>query len=797
MRDIRFGVRMLWKRPGTSLLAIAALALGIGLTTTMFSIVDAAFLRGLPFDEGDRIVALSRQQAGQQGLSRVPPHDFADWRAVQHTFEDLAGSTIFQANTASPGQPPERYRGARITFNTLALLRAQPTIGRDFSEADSRAGAPPVAIISDVMWQGRFERAPDVIGRTLRVNGVVLTIVGVMPPRFGFPNMADVWVAERLEFPDKRGEGRSLDVIGRLKSGVPLAEAQADMRTVARQLADQYPENKDITADVRPYTSRFLGAQIIATLSAMLAAVFGVLLIACVNVTNLQLARAAERMKEMAVRFALGATRGRVVRQLLVEGLLLSAAGAVLGLAIAYTGVTVFSNAVADTNPPFWMDFRVDGRGLLFVTALTVLAALASSLVPALRVSRQDVNSVLKDEGRSSTGVRVGLFSRVLVVVEMTLSFVLLVVSGLMIKSILTAGAVVYPFETNLFTARVSAPEQDYPSGDQTRQLFGRLQERMEAVPGVGAVATGTSAPDGGGPVFITIEGQPPAAEASQNPRVRTFEVSSNYLDVVRVPMRAGRGFNALDRAGAQEVAIVTEDFVRRFFPNGDALGRRIRLGLEPDRPWRTIVGVVPNLSVAAQPGDTVDAVLTPLAQSDAREVLFLVSSSAPLQMIGPALRLAVMEADPNLPVFDINTLEALFAQRTWPFRVFGGLFMTFGLAALVMAAAGLYGVMSFAVRRRTQEIGVRMALGADRGRITRMVVRQGLWQVGLGMIVGVGLGWLLGSSLQVLLFQVKPYDPAVFGGTIAVLGGVGLLASYVPALRAAAVDPLRALRHD
>jgi predicted permease len=798
VRDLRLGIRMLLKRPGTTGLAATALALGIGLTTTMFSIVDAAFLRGLPFDHGERIVALSRVRPGPNGSDlNVPPDDFLDWKSVQHSFEGLAGTTTFPANISSSGRIAERYRGARMTANTLRLLRVRPAMGRDFTDNDGRADAPPVALISDALWTSRFDRTPDVLGQVLRVNGAAVTIVGVLPPRFGFPDAGDIWVAERIERGAKRGEGRALHVIGRLKPGVSISTAQTEMRTIARQLAQQYPENKDVSADVSPYTRRYLGAQIIAMLSTMLAAVFGVLLIACVNVTNLQLARAADRMKEMAVRVAIGATAWRVVRQLLVEGGILATMGAAAGLAIAAAGVTLFRHAVADTNPPFWMDFRIDVRALLFVMALTVIAALASSLMPALRVARQDINIILKDEGRSSTGFRVGLFSRTLVIVEMTLSFVLLAVSGLMIKSIVTAGAVTFPYETHLMVARFNVPERDYHSAEEARQLFARLRERIAAIPGVQSVAVSTSAPDGGAILPIAVQGEPVAADETKRPRTRTFEVSSGFLDTLRVKTREGRGISDGDRESTEPIAVVTEDLARRHFPNGSAIGRKIQM--EKDGPWRTIVGVIPAIGVGLQAGDgyVTQLVLTPITQSESRDAMLLVSAAGAAETIGPEMRRAVMDVDPTLPLFDLNTLSGLYEQRTWPFRVFGGLFMTFGFAALIMSAAGLYGVMSFAVRRRTQEIGVRIALGADRGRITRMVVRQGLWQVGLGIGIGAGLGWLLGSSLQLLLFQVKPGDPMVFGLTIALLALVGLLASYVPAIRAAAVDPITALRHD
>ena len=795
--DLRYGMRMLRKRPGTSALAIVALALGIGLTTTMFSIVDAAFLRGLPFEDSGRIVSIARQRMNNGTLTPAPPHDFVDWRASQHSFEEIAGVSTFTANLASSGDLPERYRGASISPNLLHLLRVAPATGRDFIEADGQPSAPPVALISYNMWLGRFQHAGDVVGRTIRINGQMATIVGVMPERFGFPQTQDLWMPLQVKLPAKRGSGTSMDVVGRLKHGVSVAAAKADMKLIADQLAKQYPEDKDFSADVTPYIQRFIGPQIMATLSTMLAAVFGVLLIACVNVTNLQLARAAERMKEMAVRFALGATRRRIVQQLLVEGLLLSATGALLGLAIAQIGDALFMRGIAGTNPPFWIIVHIDGPVLGFVTLLALTSALASSLVPALRVARQSVNSVLKDDSRSSTSLRVGVFSRMLVVVEMTLSFVLLVVSGLMIKSVIATSTVAYPFATDRLMARMNLNERDFPEDAQLREIADRVRRQLASTPGVAGVAMASSLPDRGGSYVLRIEGQALPADESQWPSTRRLQVTPEFFDVLNVRVTEGRDLRESDREGALPVAVASEDFVRKFFPKGAAIGKRIQTGRDATTPWWTIVGVVPSLAVAPQPGDSTETVFVPYAQAPSRDVTFLVAARGDPAAAGVTVRRAVVEVDPNLPLFEISTLQGRYDQSSWPFRVFGSLFMTFGLSALLMAAAGLYGVMSFAVRRRTEEIGVRMALGADRRRITTMVVTQGIWQVGIGIALGFGAGGYLATLLKLLLFQVRPWDPIVFGCTIAVLSAAGLLASLVPALRAASVDPLVALRRD
>jgi putative ABC transport system permease protein len=378
----------------------------------------------------------------------------------------------------------------------------------------------------------------------------------------------------------------------------------------------------------------------------------------------------------------------------------------------------------------------------------------------------------------------------------MTLSFVLLVVSGLMIKSVVGAATIKFPFDTDVLMARVSLDERSYPTDPQVRQMIDRVRDRVAAVPAIRKVGVSTDPPDGGGTWPVTIEGDPPVDDA-RRPRTRRIEISPEFFDVLKVPVLQGRSLTSADREGGAFVAIVSADFAKKYFPKGDAIGRRIQIGSNSDRPWRTIVGIVPKLSVMSQLEDTTETVFLPLAQGNSRDLYFFAARSDSTADVALPVRRAVAALDPNLAVFSVSSLQAQFDQRAWPYRVFGSLFMTFGLAALVMAAAGLYGVMSFGVRRRTQEIGVRMALGAGRRNIIRMVLRQGLWQVAIGVVVGVGLGGLLGSSMRLLLFQVGAWDPQVFGATIVVLSSTGIVASLVPALRAAAVDPLKALRHE
>jgi len=486
---------MLLKRPGLAILAAVTFALGIGLTTTMFSIIRGVALRGLPFDHPEQILYIGRVASGQPGVSTVPVDDFLEWRAGQHSFEQLAAFRSAQANM-SDRTVPEVSRLAFITSNTLHLLRVAPVVGRDFNDADEQRGAPRVALISYRLWDARYRRDPSVISRTVRVNGVATEIVGVLPERFGFPDTPDLWMPLDLTPAAARGEGQRVDVFGRLKPAVSMAAAATEFRTMSMQSEALHPENRGVQAALMPYTHRFVDPQVVGTLFAMLAAVFGVMLIACVNVANLQLARAAERTRELAIRTALGAGRSRIVRQLLLEGLLLATAGAALGLIVATVGVALFDRAIVDNRPPFWFDIRIDTTVLAFVTLVTVVAALAGSLAPALRATRSDVNAVLKDEGRTNTGLRMGRFSRGLVIAEVLVSCCLLVVSGLMIKSVVTIAHIDYPYATDdVFVASVIASDA-YATDGARRRLADRLDAELATIPGTRAIALASGTPE-------------------------------------------------------------------------------------------------------------------------------------------------------------------------------------------------------------------------------------------------------------------------------------------------------------
>jgi predicted permease len=780
-------------------LAVIALALGIGLTTTMFSIVNGALLRGLPFPESDRILHIAPYNIAEQDDIDARVHTFAEFRDRQQSFEELAGFQFQTANVVGPSGTAVRYQAAAITANTFRLLRVTPLLGRDFRDDESRPGAAPAVIIGEKVWQEQFGRSPSAIGRSLRINGTVMTVVGVMPPKFRFPSNHELWPALVIDpLSTKFGEGPVLETIGRLKPGITRDEAGAEFATLWRQLEQAYPDRYTggYTVEIKPYIREFIGDQVVGVLWTMLVAVFGVMIIACVNVANLVMARAVSRTREVAVRTAIGATRWQVVRQMLAEVLVLAVAGALLGLALAQTGITLFNRAIVDTQPPFWIDIRIDAMVLLFVTVATLVAALVSGIVPALRASKSDLAQVMNEEGRN-TGLRMGRFSRALVVAELALSFGLLVMAGLMIQSVANIARADFGFAMkDVWSARLTLAEADYPDEARRLRFADAALERLRALPGVQAVALGTAIPLGAPHYAIKLPDRQYASENDYHD-VHGVIVSPDYFRVFRVAPREGRVFDARDRETGAPSVIVNESMARRYFPEG-AIGRRLAIATGRHQEWREVVGVVPDLGMGESPGDRVrDAIYLPIAQMPPTGVSVLAQvAGSPLNVSAPA-RDAIRALDVNLPLFNIGTVQEGFEEGTWPFRVFGSLFMAFGIAALFLATVGLYGVMAFSVSRRTQEIGVRMAMGAAARDVLLMVLRQGAWQVGIGIVLGAGLGIGLGSFATLLLFHVSPYDPAILLMIASVLAATALGACLVPARRAASVDPMVALRYQ
>lgn len=799
-QDLRFGLRMFSKSPALSAISILALGLGIGLTTTMFSIVHGA-LRNLPFPRAERLMAIpeSRPARGEDNVD-VSLHDFLDWRSQQTSFVGLAAFDSGTLNLSGPEGKPERYDGGFMTANAFELLGAKPLLGSTFRPGDDAPGAPRTVVLGYEVWQQRFKGNPGCIGQATRLNGEPAVILGVMPRGFKFPDSQELWTSLPLDTAKlKRGEGRGLGVYGRLKDGVTQAAAAAEFTAIAGRLARQYPEtNRGLSAVVKPYVERYIGKEPRAMLFTMLGAVFGVLVVACVNVANLLLARTAMRGREVAIRSAIGATRRRVVAQLLTEAFTLSAAGALLGLGIAALGIRLFNDAIVSTTPPFWIDIRIDPPVLLFVLGVTLVTSLLAGAAPAFQAASSNLNEGLKDEGRGTSSLRLGRFSRALVVVEIAVSCGLLVGAGLMIKSVVLLSRSDPGFTTRgVFTSRVALFEATYPEVAQRVRFFDELERRLASLPGARAVALTDRLPGlTAGLGAFAIEGASYAHDEDY-PSARSAAITPGFFSTFEVAPTAGRAFAAGDRAGSEPVAVVNAPFAARYFPHQDPLGRRIRLGgARSQEPWRRIVGVVPDLHMGEGGGnERKEGIYLPLAQGDPKFVSLAVRTAGAPLAVAPAVRAAVNALDPDLPIYFVRSLDDAIWQENWFVRVFGSLFILFGIAALFLAGVGLYGVMAFSVSRRTQEVGVRMAMGAKAGQVLRLVLRQGAAQLGVGLGLGLFLALGFARLLKTLLFRVEPWDPAIFLAIALVLATAGAFACLVPAQRAARVSPMVALR--
>ena len=807
--DIRYGTRLLFKRPGLSALAVVALAVGIGLTTTMFSIVYAAVLKGLPYERSDRLVAIFRNRPAQ-GIQfmQVSIHDFMDWREQQKSFEALAAYYVETVNVSPPEGRPIRYFGAYASANLFDILRIRPILGRSFRPEEDKPSAPPVIILSYRAWQDRFHGDPEIVGRPVRANAEMTTIVGVMPAQFDFPGQLDAWLPLRIDpLAYRRGSGPAfestqLNAVGRLRDGVSMEAAQTEMSVIARRISAAHPEsNEGIGVTLLRQNDTWVGPQGRAMLLTMLAAVFGVLLIACANVANLLLARTALRAREIAIRMALGAGRARTIVQLLVETLVLTVAGAAAGLLVAKAGIDSFNASTANLDLPVWLSARFDPAVVLFVLGLALLAAILAGTLPALRASKGDVCEILNDETRGSSGLRVGRISRVLVVAQVAFSCGLLVAAGLMIRTIVNVARFDYGFNTaNVYTARLGLFEKDYPTPTAEVEFYDRARQRVASLPGVRTVAYTSDLPGRGSSQMQRLSVDGTAYPTDQDhPRARRIVIAPAYFDVFDAKPIIGRLFTEADREGSLPVAIVNQRFVRRFLGAGDPLGRQIRLG-DDAAAWRTIVGVVPDMHLGgafAQLEVHDEGVYLPLAQNVINFMSLIVRTERDPMTLASAIQTEVNQIDPALPLYWVRSLEQQYELDTWFFRAFGTLFIVFGVAALALAVVGLYGVMSFSVAQRTREIGVRMALGAHARRILKLVLGQGGLQLGIGLLLGVGFAAILSRALQAMLFGVNPWDPVVFALVVATLSVSGVAACLIPAARAMRLNPVEALRYE
>ncbi len=800
--ELRHALRVLWRRRLLAGIAVLTLGLGIGLTAAMFSIVNGVVLRGLPVRDPGRLRYIDRAFASERsGSSAVPMADFLDWRRAQRSFEDLAAFHFTVINVSGTPAPPERYTGALVTANLFDVLGVEPAVGRRFRPGEDRPGAPPVVIVSDGVWRDHFARARALDALTLRADGEVRAVVGVMPPGFRFPLGEDIWIPMAVPEPGgARPATPSLQVIGRLKPGVSEGAAQADLSAIAARLAQTYPDtNAGVGVVLRTHVRKFMGDDAVGVFYAVLFAVIGVLLIAATNVTNLLLALGLVRSREMAVRAALSASRLRLLSHTLLEALVLAVAGGVLGLALARVGIAFFNDAITGTHPPFWVDIRLGGREVLFVTSLVALVAAVAGAVPAVRASGARAAEILKDETRGSTGGRVGRFSRALVVAEVALSFGLLVAAGLMVRTVVAVSGTDFGFSMDdVLTGAVTLPAAAY-SDDATRLRFwGELTRRLERQAGIRSVALTSVLPGTGtGRTPIGLEGVA-YASARDYPRVRGLVVGPGFFETFGVRLVAGRDFGQGDGAGAARVAIVNGDFVGRFFGGESPLGRRVLVVPAEGPPAPVaIVGVAPNLRLGGVRNLEPEALYLPLGQHAEATMNVAVRAYGDPRAVAPGIRKTVSALDPDLPVYGLQTMRHALYLTTWFYAVWGVVFVVFGVVALVLVIVGLYGLMAFSVARRTREIGVRMAMGARRGHVLRLVLSQAFVQLAVGLVAGAVLAAYLSRLLVVLLVGVRPFDPLVLVAVVVALVATSVLACLGPALRATRINPTEALRHE
>jgi putative ABC transport system permease protein len=789
-QDLRFGVRTLIRNPGFAAVAILTLALGTGATSAIFSFVYAVVLRPLPYHEPDRLLSVVEHRGFDMGLTAP---DYLDWRAAATSFEQLAAAAGTTANLTGRGEP-ERVIAARVSGNYFDTLGVPPSHGRGFQWSDEPYGAPRVVVLGDGLWRRRFAADPGVVGQTIAINGEPHVVVGIMPPQLSLRSTAaQLWLPLNLTPSELNSPGsRFLTTTGRLRPGITVAQAQAELAGLAQRTEKVRPQsNTKVTARVRSLHAAVV-SQVREAALILLVAVSFVLLIACANVANLLLARATRRQAEMSVRAALGASRSRIARQLLIESAVIGLAGAIAGLALAYAIAEVLKNVLPEHIPRL-QQIRIDAVVLGFTLAVSLIASVLFGVAPALRASRPELQQALRDESRSSGGFRRRRLSSGIVVAEIALALVLLVAAGLMLRSFVRLQRVELGFDpANLLTARMSLPEARYGSAPEIAAFFQGVATNLGQQPGVMAAAVASTVPLTGSGISIsmTIEGRPRPARVEDTPNVFLRFVSADYFRTLGVRIARGRDFSSTDRANTPAVAIVNETTAKQYWPDQDPLGQRFRL--DDDRE-----GVVEIVGVVA------DVKHFSLAEPPAREVFMSLPQAIPLhwqwlqrtmialarttgepESAAGAIRQSVRALDDQLPLYSLRSMEQLRAESTGDERAGLALVGTFAAVALLLASIGVYGVMAVMVAGRSREIGIRLALGARPGDVRSMILRDGAALTAVGVVIGVIAAFALTRMIEALLFETPATDPVTFLAVAAVMTIAAMLACWVPARR-------------
>jgi putative ABC transport system permease protein len=811
LQDIRYSLRRLAKSPGFTLVVVLTLALGIGANTAIFSAVNAVLLRPLAYADPGRLVTIEHFYPSLGGLKApVSVPGFRDYQALGRTFESMAVENRWAANLTGQGEPV-RVPGARVTGRFFGTLGVPAQLGRGLQPGEDSAGREHVVVLSHGLWQRLFGGDRGIVGRALSLNGESYQVVGVMPEGFRdfFNRNIDLWaplVFDPGQLGDDNRTNEFLNLIARVRPGVPEEQAAAEMRSLAQQLKQRYPDSyaSDWSLVTTPLAQRSVG-DVRPALLVLLGAVGFVLLIACANVANLLLARAAARSKEIAVRTALGASRDRLVRQLLTESLLLALAGGALGLLLAYWGV----RSVVALNPgelPRADEIGIDAPVMAFTLFVSLVTGLLFGLAPAMHASAADLHGMLKEGGRGSAGDRGGQgLRRTLVVAEVALALTLLTGAGLLVKSFARLQGVDPGFDPgHLMTFNLSLPATRYPADSQQTAFFDQVLPAIAAVPGVRAAGATSVMPFSGSwsTASFEVEGYQPPPK-TQGPWGDVRIVTPGFFETLRVPLRKGRFLGEEDRAGARRVAVVDEELVRRYWPNQDPLGKRVTFGPPAGatdtttREWIEVVGVVGHTKHEGLDAEDRVQLYMPYRQQPLPTLTVAVRTSGDPNTYVTQLRRAVQSVDPDQPIANARTMEELIAQSVGQRRLSMLLLSLFSGIAFVLASVGIYGLMSYSVAQRSRELGVRIALGAARSDVLRLVLRQGMSLALMGIVIGVGAAFALTRLIESQLYGVRATDPATFVGVAALLGVTALAANLVPALRATRVDPAVVLREE
>jgi putative ABC transport system permease protein len=805
LQDVRYAVRTLWKSPGFTVVAVLALALGIGANAAIFSVVKAVLLSPLPYPDPERLVWVREINPGSDIMDEpASAPDYNDWRTQGRSFEGVAAFGYAGGTITDGDREPERVAGMSTSANFFRVVGVAPALGRGFLPEEEAAGRNRVVVISHGLWQRRFGANPNVLGQTITITGNPHTIVGVAPANFKTPvpgpKPPDLWFPIAFNFDESRRRSDFLNVVGRLKEGATVEQARAELEALAARLAAEHPStNAGWGVKVEPLHERVVG-NVRQALWVLMGVVGFLLLISCANVANLLLARAAGRRQEIAVRTALGARRGRLVRQFLTESLLLGLAGGGLGLVLAAWGVELLV-ALSPGNIPRLEEVSLDARVLAFTFGVSVLTGVVFGLLPALSASKADLSVSLKEGGTrgSTAGASSAALRGLLVVAEVAITVVLLAGAGLMIRSFMAIQSVDPGFRADrIMTFDFALPMTTYKEESQRATFFEQLTARAATLPGVERAAVIDALPlTGGGSVLgFVIEGRPPLPpEKVQD--ANFFSVTPDYFDVMGIPSVRGERLTERHRADVPDVAVINEAMARRYWPGEDPIGKRLNIGDPEKTPWITVIGVVRDARTGGLDKEPYPQMYVPSAQFPYRAMTFVARTSGDPTSIAPALRHELAALDKDLPLYNVRTMEQVLCDSVSRRRFQMILIAAFAGVGLLLAAVGIYGVISYGVAQRRHEIGVRMALGARAADILKLVVGQGLGLTLAGVGLGLAGAFVLTRVLSSLLYGVSATDPLTFACVAVALLGVALLACLVPARRATQVDPMIALRYE